>query len=110
MAVEVTLLNRLIGQLDTSPKRMSETNTRPDVPDEREAVLVDNRGMLCAQGILRLMRALVVLPPGQLVRVLSTDSAAEHDYPALCRNTGHVFVRHEREDGVIVSYVRKRAG
>ena len=83
---------------------------RPEVPDGASAVVVDNRGMLCAQGILRLMRALIGLPPGQLVRVLSTDSAAEHDYPAWCRNTGHVFVEHQREDGVIVSYVRKREG
>jgi tRNA 2-thiouridine synthesizing protein A len=74
-----------------------------------EAVVVDNRGMLCAQGILRLMRALAPLPPDQLVRVLSTDPAAEHDYPAWCANTGHAFLRHEWQDGVIVSSLRKRA-
>ncbi len=70
-------------------------------------VTVDNRGMLCAQGILRLMRALGPLPTGQLVRVLSTDPAAEHDYPVWCRNTGNTFLRHEHEGGVIVSFVRK---
>lgn len=79
-------------------------------PEARdEAVVVDNRGMLCAQGILRLMRALGPLPPGQLLRVLSTDPAAEEDYPAWCRNTGHGFLRHEHEDGVIVTFIRKRA-
>lgn len=75
-----------------------------------EPLTVDNRGMLCAQGILRLMRAIRPLPPGRLVRVLSTDPAAEEDYPAWCRNTGHTFLRHEREDGVIVSYLTKRTG
>jgi tRNA 2-thiouridine synthesizing protein A len=74
-----------------------------------EPLVVDNRGMLCAQGIVRLMRALTSLPAGQLVRVLSTDHAAEEDYPAWCRNTGHVFLRHEREGDVIVSWLRKRA-
>lgn len=78
--------------------------------ERADAVTVDNRGMLCAQGILRLMRALVPLPPGQLVRVLSTDPAAEEDYPAWCRNTGHTFLRHEHRDGTIVSYLTKRAG
>ena len=83
---------------------------REDVGGTAEApvAIVDNRGMLCAQGILRLMRALTPLQPGSLVRVLSTDPAAEDDYPAWCRNTGHVFLRHERENGVIVSFVRKR--
>lgn len=73
-----------------------------------DAVTVDNRGMLCAQGIVRLMRALGPLVPGQLVRVLSTDPAAEEDYPAWCRNTGHTFLRHEHTDGLIVSFLRKR--
>ncbi len=73
-----------------------------------EPVVVDNRGMLCAQGILRLMRALGPLLPGQLLRVLSTDAAAEEDYPAWCRNTGHAFLGHQHADGVIVSLIRKR--
>lgn len=89
---------------------MSTGDVGRRVTEPESAVVVDNRGMLCAQGILRLMRALVPLPPGQLVRVLSTDPAAEHDYPAWCRNTGHVFVEHHRGDGLIVSSVRKRAG
>ena len=75
--------------------------------DAETAVTVDNRGMLCAQGILRLMRTLGPLPSGRLVRVLSTDPAAEHDYPVWCRNTGNTFLRHDRADGVIVSWLRK---
>lgn len=74
-----------------------------------EPVLVDNRGMTCAQGILRLMRALGPLPGGQLVRVVSTDQAAEEDYPAWCRNTGNPFLRHEYDGGLIVTFLRKRA-
>jgi tRNA 2-thiouridine synthesizing protein A len=74
-----------------------------------EAVLVDNRGMTCAAGILRLMRALGPLAPGQLVRVLSTDPAAEEDYPAWCRNTGNPFLRTEHDGGLIVTVLRKRA-
>ncbi len=87
-----------------APQRKPGTPER----DEASAVTVDNRGLLCAQGILRLMRTLAPLPPGQLVRVLSTDPAAEHDYPAWCANTGHTFLRHDREDGIIVSWLRKR--
>ena len=86
---------------------MADSEPTPAVAGE-EAVLVDNRGMLCAQGILRLMRALRSLPPDQLVRVLSTDPAAEEDYAAWCRNTGHAFLRHEHDKSVIVSFLRKR--
>jgi tRNA 2-thiouridine synthesizing protein A len=79
-----------------------------DIAVDENAVTVDNRGLLCAQGVLRLMRALGPLPSGQLIRVLSTDAAAEHDYPAWCRNTGHVFVGHTWRNRVIVSFLRKR--
>lgn len=89
---------------------MSPVDAGPEVSEAESAVVVDNRGMLCAQGILRLMRALAPLPPAQLVRILSTDPAAEHDYPAWCRNTGHLFLGHERDGAVIVSYLRKRTG
>jgi tRNA 2-thiouridine synthesizing protein A len=86
---------------------MAEPTARTDT-SAADAVLVDNRGMLCAQGIVRLMRALAPLAPGQLVRVLSTDPAAEQDYPAWCRNTGHAFLGHEHEAGLIVSFLRRR--
>ena len=85
-------------------------------PDESAvATVVDNRGMLCAQGILRLMRAMVNVTPAGVVKVLSSDPAAEHDYPAWCRGTGHRFLGHHREadarwDPLIVSFVKKRTG
>lgn len=85
-------------------------------PVEERAVIavVDNRGMLCAQGVLRLMRAMLTVPPAGIVKVLSTDPAAEHDYPAWCRATGHRFLGHRREPEarwgtLIVTLVQKRA-
>jgi tRNA 2-thiouridine synthesizing protein A len=89
--------------------------TRLAVPAQEvePADVVDNRGMLCAQGLLRLMRTMLRVSPGGIVKVLSTDPAAEHDYPAWCRNTGHAFLGHsterdERWGALIVSYIQKR--
>lgn len=84
-------------------------------PDEAAVTaVVDCRGMLCAQGILRLMRAMLGVPPAGVVKVLSTDPAAEHDYPAWCRGTGHRFLGHRHEPdpqwgSLVVSFIRKRA-
>lgn len=88
---------------------------RPGPEEPPVAAVVDNRGMLCAQGVLRLMRAMLPLAPGAVVEVLSSDPAAEHDYPAWCRNTGHRFLGHRTDPGagggiLVVSYVQKRAG
>lgn len=76
--------------------------------------MVDSRGMLCAQGILRLMRAMLTVPPAGTVKVLSSDPAAEHDYPAWCHATGHRFLGHRREadprwGSLVVSFIQKRA-
>ncbi|MBI3625644.1 MAG: sulfurtransferase TusA family protein [Candidatus Rokubacteria bacterium] len=84
------------------------------VEENRVSTVVDNRGLLCAQGILRLMRTMVAVAPDAVIKVLSSDPAAEHDYPAWCRNTGHRFLGHRRElddrwGSLIVSFVQKRA-
>jgi TusA-related sulfurtransferase len=92
-------------------------NTSPGLPVETasHSAIVDNRGMLCAQGVLRLMRTMLTVPPAGVVKVLSTDPAALHDYPAWCRNTGHRFLGDDREPddrwgSLIVSYIQKKAG
>lgn len=86
-----------------------------DLPVDESAVatVVDNRGMLCAQGILRLMRTMLAVPPAGVIKVLSSDLAAEHDYPAWCRATGHRFLGHRKQPdpswgSLIVSFVEKR--
>ncbi len=85
------------------------------VDESTIATIVDTRGMLCAQGILRLMRTMVSVPPEGIVKVLSTDRAAEEDYPAWCQATGHRFRGHRWEPDpewgkIIVSLIQKRAG
>ncbi len=85
------------------------------VEEVAPAAVVDNRGMLCAQGILRLMRTMVTVPAEGIVKVLSTDPAAEHDYPVWCQNTGHAYLGDATEQDpnwgpLIVSYIRKRKG
>lgn len=89
------------------------SDATPPLEERAAAAVVDNRGMLCAQGILRLMRAMLTVPPAGVVKILSTDPAAERDYPAWCRNTGHRFLGHRREPdarwgSLIVSFVEKQ--
>ena len=87
----------------------------PPVDEAAVATVVDARGMLCAQGILRLMRTMLSVAPAGVVKVLSSDPAAEHDYPAWCRTTGHRFLGHRQEPdprwgALIVTFVQKLAG
>ncbi|MUV61845.1 sulfurtransferase TusA family protein, partial [Halobacterium sp. CBA1126] len=50
---------------------------------------VDNRGRGCANGIVRVQRALEDLPPGAVLEIRSTDRRAKTEYPELAAETPH---------------------
>lgn len=68
----------------------------------------DATGLLCPLPVLRANRKLRELPAGGLLTVRATDPAAEADFPAYCRQTGHELVSAIREGEVLVFVIRKR--
>ena len=70
--------------------------------------LLDVKGMNCPLPVLRANRKLRELPVGGLLTVRATDPAAEQDFPAYCRQTGHELVSVSREGVVLVFVIRKR--
>jgi len=73
-----------------------------------EPLEYDATGLLCPLPVLRANRKLRELPSGGLLRVRATDPAAEQDFPAYCRQTGHELVSTSREGEVLVFVIRKR--
>lgn len=68
----------------------------------------DASGLLCPLPVLRANRMLRELAPGQTLKVLATDPAAEADFPAYCRQTGHTLVGTGREGDALVFLIRKK--
>lgn len=68
----------------------------------------DASGLLCPLPVLRANRALRELAPGQMLKVLATDPAAEADFPAYCRQTGHTLVATGREAETYIFVIRKK--
>ena len=58
----------------------------------------DARGLRCPLPVLRAARALRGLPPGAVLRLLTTDPMAEIDVPHFCAEAGHRLVAR-CEDG-----------
>jgi tRNA 2-thiouridine synthesizing protein A len=75
-----------------------------------EMLEYDATGLLCPLPVLRANRKLRELPPGGLLTVRATDPAAEQDFPAYCRQTGHQLVSSRREGDVLIFVIRKRSG
>ena len=59
--------------------------------------------------MLRANRKMRELEVGGLLTVRATDPAAEQDFPAYCRQTGHELVSAGREGDVLVFVIRKKA-
>jgi tRNA 2-thiouridine synthesizing protein A len=68
----------------------------------------DATGLLCPLPVLRANRKMRELPAGGLLTVRATDPAAEQDFPAYCRQTGHELVSTARDGEVLVFVIRKR--
>jgi len=75
-----------------------------------EMLEYDATGLLCPLPVLRANRKLRELAPGGLLTVRATDPAAEQDFPAYCRQTGHELVSSRREGDVLIFVIRKRSG
>ena len=69
----------------------------------------DATGLLCPLPVLRANRKMRELEVGGLLTVRATDPAAEQDFPAYCRQTGHELVSAGRDGDVLVFVIRKKA-
>ena len=73
------------------------------------ALEYDATGLLCPLPVLRANRKMRELDAGGLLTVRATDPAAEQDFPAYCRQTGHELVSAGRDGDVLVFVIRKKA-
>ena len=73
------------------------------------ALEYDATGLLCPLPVLRANRKMRELDVGGLLTVRATDPAAEQDFPAYCRQTGHELVSATRKGDVLVFVIRKKA-
>ena len=68
----------------------------------------DATGLACPLPVLRANRKMRELEAGGLLIVRATDRAAEQDFPAYCRQTGHELVSTGSEGDVLVFVIRKK--
>ena len=64
------------------------------------SALIDARGLNCPVPLLKARQALMVLAPGDLVTVLSTDPSSPSDFEAFCEESAHELVEIREADGI----------
>ncbi len=71
-------------------------------------LLLDTKGLNCPLPILKTKRSMKDVPVGGTIEILATDPAADADFQAFCRATGHELVESSQE-GDIYRFVIRRA-
>jgi tRNA 2-thiouridine synthesizing protein A len=69
---------------------------------------LDARGLACPMPIVKTRKALNELAPGQVLKVLATDSGSVADMKAFSEQTGHELLASEQDGGTYLFYLKRR--
>ncbi len=70
--------------------------------------VLDAKGLNCPLPILKAKKALVQVPSGGILQVLSTDPGSVADFEAFCRQTGNELLESKTEGDAFVFLIRHR--
>lgn len=68
---------------------------------------LDVRGLNCPLPLLRAKKSLSQMMPGEVLKVLTTDPAAEIDFKVFSELSGNPLLSVENEETCLVFYFRK---
>lgn len=71
---------------------------------------LDVRGLNCPLPILKTKKQLVVMAPGQVLRVRATDPHSVVDFMVFCDKTGNEMLSRDEASGEFHFWLRKKAG
>ncbi|MCZ6772045.1 MAG: sulfurtransferase TusA family protein [Proteobacteria bacterium] len=70
-------------------------------------LVLDTKGLNCPLPILKTKRSMKDVPVGGTIEILATDPAADADFQAFCRATGHELVESSQEGDVYRFLIRR---
>ena len=71
---------------------------------------LDARGLLCPLPVLKARKRLMALAPGQVLRVVADDPAAQIDIPHFCSEQGHELIAQNEIDNPAYEYMLRKGG
>lgn len=72
------------------------------------AAELDTSGLSCPLPILKAKKALVNVPSGQVLQVISTDPESVQDFETFCRQSGHTLLEAREDNGRFHFLLRKQ--
>lgn len=75
--------------------------------ERKYSLLVDIRGICCAQPIIRLAKELNSIEHGEVILAVSDKTSMLNDIPAFCNKTNNQLIHHEEVNGVLRFWIKK---
>ena len=69
---------------------------------------LDARGLNCPLPILKTKKSLADMAPGQVLKVVATDSGSVKDMQAFANQTGNALVSQSEEKGEFIFFMQKK--
>ncbi|MDR0808894.1 MAG: sulfurtransferase TusA family protein [Gemmobacter sp.] len=70
---------------------------------------LDCEGLLCPLPVLKARKRLMVMAPGEVLRLRATDGMAAVDLPHFCAGTGHDYLGAEPAGAATAHFIRRGA-
>lgn len=70
---------------------------------------LDTKGLNCPLPVLKVTKAIAMVPKGGTLEVLATDPGSVADFEAFCRSTGNTLIEHSETAGVYRFLIRHGA-
>ena len=71
---------------------------------------LDTLGLLCPLPVLRARKRLAGMAPAAVLRMEADDPAALIDVPHFCEEAGHELLASNEAEGVLIFWIRRKAG
>jgi TusA-related sulfurtransferase len=68
---------------------------------------LDVKGLAAPKPVILADRTLTAMLPGQVLRVITSDSGARTSFPELCRERGYELLELREEAGILCFVIRK---
>lgn len=70
-------------------------------------LILDCTGQACPLPILKASKAITQIQPGQVLKLIATDSGSKDDVPAFCQRTNNTLLATREEAGRFIFQVKK---
>ena len=90
-------------------EEMTKTIFDPASVEKGDYYEVDARGLLCPEPVMMLHNQVRVISPGDIIRLLATDSSTQRDVVRFCEFLSHPLLAQTKQHSEFIYWIQKKS-